>query len=227
MSASPTSAPWQRADVALVTAAVVDVLFQIALIAVGLWLLIYDGSHEGTVSLLVLWCVIASLYWALAAAAIAVAVRRPAPPSRVFGWFERMPAVRGTITAATFLSSIVGLVAAVELLVLRHDADWSGLIEGVAVWAMLLSWALFHWGFARIYDRRCRSAVEKQLGFPGTDEPRLADFVYFSFTNATAFSVSDVTVLTTRMRFTVVWHTTLSFFFNALIIVLAVNTIIS
>ncbi len=33
--------------------------------------------------------------------------------------------------------------------------------------------------------------------------------------------------MTTRMRWTVLWHTTLGFFFNALIIVLAVNTIIS
>ena len=49
----------------------------------------------------------------------------------------------------------------------------------------------------------------------------------FSFTNATAFSVSDVLVTTPRMRWTVIWHTSLSFFFNALIIVLAINTITS
>jgi uncharacterized membrane protein len=36
-----------------------------------------------------------------------------------------------------------------------------------------------------------------------------------------------VQVMTTRMRWTVVWHTTLSFFLNAMIIVLAVNTIMN
>ena len=89
------------------------------------------------------------------------------------------------------------------------------------------SWALFHWGFARIYDRRYRRSEVPPLIFPGTDTPRLPDFVYFSFTNATTFSVSDVLVQSSRMRWTVVWHTTFSFFLNALIIVLAFSTIIN
>jgi uncharacterized membrane protein len=92
---------------------------------------------------------------------------------------------------------------------------------------MLLSWALFHWGYARIYERRYRMApTPPALLFPGTDQPRIVDFVYFSFTNATAFSVSDVQVMTPRMRWTVVWHTTFAFFLNALVIVLAFSTIL-
>jgi len=121
----------------------------------------------------------------------------------------------------------VGLMAAFEVLILRNDPDWAGWVEPVAVCGMLLSWALYHWGFARIYDRRYRLAVIPPLIFPGTENPRLADFVYLSFTNATNFSVSDVQVVTTRMRWTIVWHTTTSFFLNALIIVLAFSTIIN
>ena len=41
----------------------------------------------------------------------------------------------------------------------------------------------------------------------------------------TTFAASDVEVLSTRLRWTVVWHSVLSFFFNGLIIVLALNTI--
>ena len=37
--------------------------------------------------------------------------------------------------------------------------------------------------------------------------------------------MSDVQVMTTRMRWTVVWHTTFAFFFNALIIALTMNVI--
>src|SRR5690606_1165793 len=98
--------------------------------------------------------------------------------------------------------------------------------ELVAVWAMLASWAMFHWGYSRIYYAIYHNREsEKPLLFPATEHPRLTDFVYFSFTNGTSFAPSDVIVTTSRMRWTVVWHTTFRFFFNALIIVLTMNTI--
>ena len=49
--------------------------------------------------------------------------------------------------------------------------------------------------------------------------------MYLAFTNATTFAVSDVQVTSTRMRWTIVWHTTIAFFFNALIIVLTMNVV--
>jgi len=55
----------------------------------------------------------------------------------------------------------------------------------------------------------------------------MVDFVYFSFTVGSSFAASDVTVLSSRTRWTVVWHSVSSFFFNGLIIVLALNTIMS
>ena len=61
---------------------------------------------------------------------------------------------------------------------------------------------------------------------PGTERPRLVDFVYFSFTNGTSFAPSDVSIMTTRMRWTVSWHSLAAFFLNALLIVLVINTII-
>lgn len=206
---------------------VLDLAGQLALILLGAWLLLLSDGDDDTVALLLLWCVLGTAYWVATVTAVGIAVRRPPPPVPVFSWLERTRTARAISTTATFASSLVGLVAAVELLTLRDDPDWSGWIEWVAVWGMLVSWALFHWGYARIYDRRYRRGTDQPLKFPGEKEPRLADFVYFAFTNATAFSVSDVEVLTTRMRWTVVWHTTFAFFFNALILVLAVNTIIA
>lgn len=206
--------------------ALIDLIVQLALVGLGV-LLLFTETQDDTVLVLALWCLLGTAYWIAAVIAIAISVRRRATVARAVVWFERTRAARIVATTATFAASLVGLVAAVELLVLRSDPEWAGWIEWVAVWAMLVAWALFHWGFARIYARRHRVETPAPLLFPGEHEPRLADFVYFSFTNATAFSVSDVTVLTTRMRWTVVWHTTLAFFFNALILVLAVNTIIN
>jgi len=206
---------------------VADLLVQLALIWLGLVVFLAEDA-KGTVPALAGWSLLAGFYWLASVIAVAVTVRRPhdAAPR----WVARVdlhPVVNAVTVSTTFLASLVGIIAATEILVLRDDPSWAGWVEPVAIIAMLLSWALYHWGFARIYERRYRRAVVPPLLFPGTGTPRLADFVYFSFTNATNFSVSDVQVMTTRMRWTVVWHTTTSFFLNALIIVLAFSTIIN
>ena len=206
---------------------VADLLVQLGLIGIGLAIILVEDP-DCTLDALALWCVIGGLYWLASVIAVAISVRRSevAAPA----WLGRLdlhPAVAVVSVTATFLASIVGIVAAIEILILRDDPMWAGWVEPVAISAMLLSWALYHWGFARIYHRRFRVADVAPLVFPGTDAPRIADFVYFSFTNATNFSVSDVQVMTTRMRWTVVWHTVTSFFLNALIIVLAFSTIIN
>lgn len=215
--------------VGAVVVRIADLLVQLSLIGLGLIvILIEDEDGTSMVELLALWSMLAGGYWLASVIAVGVTVRRPS--SRAPRWLQRVdlhPAVAAVTTIATFVTSVVGVAAATTMLLLRHDPEWAGWVEPVAIVAMLLSWALFHWGYARIYDRRYRRADIPPLLFPGTDDPRLADFVYFSFTNATNFSVSDVQVMTTRMRWTVVWHTTLSFFLNALIIVLAFSTIIN
>lgn len=207
---------------------IADLLVQLVLVWLGISLI---GSDDDalTIDLLAWWCLVGTFYWAASVTAVGISVRRGAKPTAA-NWLhhvDRHPIVGVISTTATFVASLVGIVAATEILVLRNDPDWAGWVEPVAVWAMLLAWALFHWGFARIYDRRYRRSEVAPLLFPGTDVPRLVDFVYFSFTNATNFSVSDVQVMTSRMRWTVVWHTTISFFLNALIIVLAFSTIIN
>jgi uncharacterized membrane protein len=217
--------------VAAVVVRAVDVLVQLGLILLGLTML--GADDDGTIVLLLMWwCLLGTLYWVASVTVVGVSVRRGLKRSPQ--WLrsvELHPAVAFITTTATFIASIVGITAATEMLWLQDDPIYAGWVEAVAVWAMLLSWALFHWGFARIYDRRYRrqvaAAAPPPLLFPGSDSPRLVDFVYFSFTNATAFSVSDVQVMTSRMRWTVVWHTTFSFFLNALIIVLAFSTIIN
>lgn len=200
-----------------------DLAVQLLLIAVGV-LLILDQDDAGIVRLLALWTLIATTYCLAAIVLVALSVRKAAAAPTAA---EHSVVARLISTVATFISSVVGIGSAVTLLFLREDPDWAEGIQVIGVWGMLVSWALFHWGFARIYAARYRLATVKPLEFPGDDEPRLSDFVYFSFTNATSFSTPDVLITTSRMRWTVVWHTTLGFFFNALIIVLAVNTIIS
>ncbi len=200
-----------------------DLAAQLVLIVVGV-LVIVAQDDLTIVGLLALWSLIATVYSAGAIGLIALSLRRPAGtgPSAI----EHSAPARVVATAATLVSSVVGIGAAIQVVVTGQDPQLGGLIKATGVWAMLASWALLHWGFARIYAARYRLAAVKPLDFPGTDVPRLADFVYFAFTTGTSMASSDVAVTTSRMRWTVLWHSTLAYVFNAVIIVFAVNTII-
>lgn len=221
--AAKASAPRVRnPDVAAIIAEALGLAIQVPLVWLGL---AFIGGDD--IELLAGWCLIGTFYLLVTILALNLAVRVPGMAGR-HGTrrFLAHPVMRTVASILTFSSSAVGMVAATELIVLRNDPDWGPFIELFAVWAMLVAWGLFNWGWARMYySRYHRAKGDPGLEFPRTPEPELIDFVYFAFTNATAFSVSDVLVTTPRMRWTVIWHTTLSFFFNALIIVLAINTI--
>ena len=96
----------------------------------------------------------------------------------------------------------------------------------LALAGIVLSWVLTHTVYALRYAHLYYREPEAMgLEFPGGKAPCDMDFAYFAFTLGTTFATSDVEVLSTRLRWTVVWHSVLSFFFNGLIIVLALNTI--
>ncbi|MFF2496409.1 DUF1345 domain-containing protein [Agromyces sp. NPDC058064] len=214
----------QAADVGAIVAESLGLAVQLGLVALGVWFFLDEGDD---LDALVLWCLVGTVYLVATVFALNLAVHRPSLAGRHHTRrFLAHPAIRATASVLTFSASLVGVVAATMLVLLRNDPELGPFVEVFAVWAMLVSWCLFHWGWARIYYARYHAAGAKPpLEFPRTPEPGLIDFVYFAFTNATNFSVSDVVVTATRMRWTVVWHTSFSFFFNALIIVLAINTI--
>ncbi|MDR5699581.1 DUF1345 domain-containing protein [Agromyces aerolatus] len=199
-------------------------LAQLILLTLG-GFFISTEDEDAAILALIGWCLVGTLYVFVTVVWMNIEVRGAEAGSRPIRWILTHPLARVLSTVGTFIASFVGLWCAIELI---FNPDWHDGIDIFAVWAMLLAWALFHWGFARIYFARFyRQTDAPPLEFPKTPSPQLADFVYFSFTNGTNFSVSDVVVLDRRMRWTVIWHTTISFFFNALIIVLSINTITS
>lgn len=88
-------------------------------------------------------------------------------------------------------------------------------------WASIQVMAGFH--YAHLYWR----SGGKGLGFPGQTSPGIADFLYFAFGIGMTAQVSDVTVTETAMRKVVLTHSVGSFFYNAVIIALAVNAAMS
>lgn len=207
---------------------VLSLLWQLCMVVVGITFATTDDYEDGFFSLL-LWCGLGTVYAIVVIIVLGRLSRRDRPatshqPSRI----ELSRPARIVSTSATILASFVGLGAATELLALRHDAAWQGTIEIIGVWAMLLAWGFLHWGFAQMYSQSYYSSIDDPpLRFPRTPYPRITDFVYFSYTIGTSFAASDVETLKPMIRWRVVWHSVASFFFNGLIIVLALNTITS
>jgi uncharacterized membrane protein len=61
------------------------------------------------------------------------------------------------------------------------------------------------------------------LKFPGTSEPALADFVYFTFTLGVATQTSDVAITLPHIRRVVTVHSIIGFFFNLGVLALTIN----
>ena len=130
------------------------------------------------------------------------------------------------VFVTVLVSSFVSLAAAVYAL--RSDPSRSNLLEGLAVAAVVLGWLVTHTGYTFRYARIYYAPDDhgnpmKGLGFPGQEEPDDMDFAYFSFTLGMAFQVSDVTVTSSDLRRTVLFHSLQSFVFNTIIVALALN----
>jgi uncharacterized membrane protein len=85
------------------------------------------------------------------------------------------------------------------------------------------SWSLIHTVFAIHYAHLYYSPPEGGLIFPGGGEPNYLDFLYFSYVVGMTSQVSDVQVAETGLRRITLIHGVLSFFFNTIILVLAVG----
>jgi len=129
------------------------------------------------------------------------------------------------LAAVTF--SVVGVFIALNQ-AHRPDALSLALVlaEAPLGWFMLHTIASFH--YANLYYADSgKDDLGRALQFPGTDDPDLWDFFYFSFVIGMTFQVSDVQVCTTQMRRAVIGHSIISFFFNTVLIAMAVNAAVA
>jgi uncharacterized membrane protein len=128
------------------------------------------------------------------------------------------------ITLAAILFSLVSL-----FMLLNRSGDPEPLLMGLSIasaplgWLMLHTVAAFH--YAHRYYAPGRSGGGKQHGldFPGTANPDAWDFLYFAFVVGMTAQVSDVAVKDQGLRRFVWLHGLVAFFFNTVLIALAVN----
>ena len=102
---------------------------------------------------------------------------------------------------------------------------------GIGVLTVFLSWITLHVIYAVHYahlfydpaERKDAGKVRGGLEFPETKEPDYWDFVYFSLVIGMTCQVSDVQVTARHMRHLVTAQGVIAFFYNTVIVALAVN----
>jgi uncharacterized membrane protein len=199
------------------------IVVEILLIAIGIAYLVVPGRLPSAL-LLAAWCTLGTLYIGAIAAILFAAGRSPEsdePPEML----ELSLAPRVIAIIATAVVSVIGVAVTVQHIFFTPADDFDVIVRVVGIAAMLLAWALFHWGFAQLYLQLYYREDEPPLRFPGTAAPGILEFAYFSYTIAVSFAASDVEVRDRRMRLRVLVHAVIGFFFNALIIVTAISAL--
>jgi uncharacterized membrane protein len=132
----------------------------------------------------------------------------------------------------------VGTVAQLLTAVGKHPVGHSRLLLVMSVVAVLLAWFHLHAAFcvhyARlyyeprdIYGHLFKAGRRSGFRFPGTEDPTYIDFLYVSLSMALTYTMGDVDVDNDVMRRNVIVHSLVSFFFNTVVVVGALNAIVT
>lgn len=160
-----------------------------------------------------------SLAWLIIARSDADETKRRASsddPGRTLAWLI-------VLVASTF-SLFAGAFVQRQARALSPDSP--GMLVGLCLAAVLVSWLLLHTAFtlryAHLFYRDDREGVGG-LVFPGDLQPDAFDFAYFAFTIGMCFQVSDVCITSRQVRRAALGHACLAFAYNTVILALALN----
>jgi uncharacterized membrane protein len=147
-------------------------------------------------------------------------------PDRMRSLAERSDANRIVVLILCGVLTAVTFAAIVDELGLRGKLELADklLVFGSLALAWIFVQAVTALHYAHIYyGRDAKGGDRGGLEFPGTPEPVMADFAYFSFTLGVAVQTSDVQVTSRRIRNLVTIHSVAGFFFNLGALALSVN----
>jgi uncharacterized membrane protein len=177
-----------------------------------------------TASLLIGWDVAAVLYlgtsWTVLATSTAEEARRWAADE------DENPYVLLLLVVAIILASVTGIV-----LMLIGAGEYEGVSRVLAAVltfvTMLLSWTMLHTIFVLHYAHLYFNTGQDKpaIVFPGDGAATHRDFVYFGFCIGLTYQVSDTDVTERRIRNLVTLHGVIAFFFNTVILALAINIV--
>jgi uncharacterized membrane protein len=154
--------------------------------------------------------------------------RRDDDPAAVPGWVLSVESMRIRF-GALILASGAGLSSGLLIVTLDSldpeqttDAGSFSSVKLLAALTVVLAWLILHTGYAMHYATLYFQHGEG-LHFPAVKMPNFLDFNYFAFAIGTAFATSDVEVRGRPIRHAVLWHSVLSFFYNAAVLGIAIS----
>ncbi|MEQ3554864.1 DUF1345 domain-containing protein [Pseudonocardia nematodicida] len=202
------------ARLSLITARVIE----FALLALGVAVVV-DGSPL----FLLVWDLLAVVYLTIRVWRVVRSARAPAGADG--SGLRSALGGRGGLLLTT-ITSLTGVSAALVIVIGDPDPDMQLAGEAGAVPAVLLAWAILHFGYAERYAGDYYAALPRRiLEFPGTSRPTLADFAYFSFAIGTSFAVSDVQSRGSVVRLRLLAHGVLAFLYNTAILATAIGVL--
>lgn len=126
------------------------------------------------------------------------------------------------------LALIAVAISLSSIFLVLNRSEISAVETAFALSAAPLGWAtlqvLAAFRYAHLYHTPDPDAG---LSFPGTRAPGIWDFLYFSFVVGMTAQTADVAITTTQLRRAVLIHSIGSFFFNTVILAMAVNAAIA
>lgn len=142
---------------------------------------------------------------------------------------EREDENAGMVLLIISLAAMASIVAIVVELAAAKNMGFRSALPNYLLTAITLfgAWFLIPTIFTLHYARHYYQSPseETSLKFPDTElKPGYWDFLYFSFTIAVASQTSDVVLRSTEVRRAALAQSVLSFFFNAAVLGLCVNT---
>ena len=134
------------------------------------------------------------------------------------------------IFAATLAVVGISLASLFSVVNGAHAAPFLRLLLAFA--SVALGWLTIHLmaalHYAHLYWRPARDGGSwKGLDFPDTKHPSAWDFAYFAFVIGMTAQTSDVAITTTAMRRVNLLHAVVSFFFNTVLVAVAVNAAVA
>jgi len=179
---------------------------------IGPWWLIPLAGWDAGAAVFLIW--IWRTLWSMDAARTSEHARREDP-------------ARATREALLLAASVVSLIA-VGLVLVRSGTTTGldkGLLVGMSVVSIVLSWAVVHTVFSLRYAALYYAGDPGGVDFNEESLPCYSDFAYLSLTIGMTFQVSDTDLQTKRIRRTAIGHALLSYVFGALIIATTINLI--
>jgi len=158
--------------------------------------------------------------------------------SFVLGWnaqdLQRRAAAEdeGILVVILIVLAAIGSCCVCVIVVLHQSHGRLGWPLAMALAGAPLGWyclhlvAAFHYA-NHYYAGGPGSPRGRPLQFPGGAEPAACDFVYYAFVVGMTAQVSDVQVTGIQMRRATLGHGVVSFFFNTVLIAMAVNAVVT